>query len=195
MRYILVPEKHADGTWHCHGMISGLDSSDIKTFRYLRYHGWKVDSKLVKGGYSCWLSYHEKFGFCSLKSPESAIACSFYITKYITKDNSRLVSQLGSHLFYASHGLLKPDKLIEFYGRSPELDKLLKDKYEFCSTGFVMPRHEASWADFVSLAESFNICDFSCFEPLYDKDYESEVNKICDDSDNMSLWCADYVKA
>lgn len=90
LTYILIPEMHADGAWHMHGFINGLQDSDLS---------------LNDNGYFTWDRYNEKFGFMSLSKIKDKERCAYYSLKYMTKDISKNVSELGAHLFYASHGL------------------------------------------------------------------------------------------
>lgn len=89
LSYVLVPEYHADGAVHMHGLIMGLDSR-----LYINEHN-KLD----------WRDYRKKFGFCCIEPIRDKNACSAYMTKYVTKDLAKTVSEKGAHLFYASHGL------------------------------------------------------------------------------------------
>lgn len=58
--YLLVPEKHKDGAWHIHGLLSGLPGASVVPF----IPGVHPD-KLI-GKYLNWTDYSDKFGFCSL---------------------------------------------------------------------------------------------------------------------------------
>lgn len=164
LAYVLIPERHEDGSWHAHGLLYGVRPEDVESFYSMRKRGVKVPTKLVKGGYYNWTPYGEKFGYVSLGKIKNPVACAFYCTKYVTKDNSRLVNDVGWHLYRASRGLLRPEQAFEMYTRSPEIDRLLTGKYEFCSVGFALPRHDISWADFVAL-QDYDI-DFSALDPL-----------------------------
>lgn len=90
VRYLLIPEKHDDGAWHMHGLLNGIKEKDIVP---------------NKNGYLTWKQYHNKFGYFSFDKIRSTDACAHYILKYITKDVSRSVSEIGAHLYYCSQGL------------------------------------------------------------------------------------------
>lgn len=164
LSYVLIPERHEDGSWHAHGLLRGVRDVDVESFSAMRKRGVKVPTKLVKGGYLNWTPYYEKFGFVSLGKIKDPVACAFYCTKYVTKDNSRMVNDVGWHLYRASRPLLRPEHLTDLYTRSPEIDQLLTGKYEFCAVGFALPKHDVSWADFVALDDS--PIDFSSMNPL-----------------------------
>lgn len=161
--YLLIPERHKNGSWHFHGFLHGVRESDLESFRAMRKRGVVLPPKIVKGNYLNWTPYSEKFGFCSLGKMRNPVASAFYCTKYITKENTMLVDEIGLHKYSASRPLLRADKLCEFFNRSPDIDRLLTH-HDFCATGFALPEHGFSWADFVSLDES--PIDFSGFAPL-----------------------------
>lgn len=162
--YLLIPERHKNGSWHFHGFLHGVRESDLESFRAIRKRGNELPPKLVKGNYLNWTPYSQKFGFCSLGNIRDPVACAFYITKYITKDNTMLVDEVGLHKYSASRPLLRPERFCEMYTRSPEIDRLLTGKYEFCSVGFALPKHDVTWADFVDLRD--DPIDFGLMEPL-----------------------------
>lgn len=99
--YILIPEMHEDGAWHMHGFINGLQDSDLS---------------LNSNGYLTWLRYNQKFGFMSLSKIKDLESAAKYSLKYMTKDSSKNVSELGAHLFYASHGLKTAEKIYKGQG-------------------------------------------------------------------------------
>lgn len=163
LAFVLIPERHEDGSWHAHGLLRGVRDADVESFYSMRKRGVKVPTKLVKGGYYNWTPYSEKFGYVSLGKIKNPVACAFYITKYVTKDNSRLVDKVGLHKYSASRPLLRPEKVFEVYTRSPEIDRLLSGKYEYCSVGFAFPKHNANEFDFLTLP---HCTDFRPLEPM-----------------------------
>lgn len=179
--YLLIPERHEDGSWHAHGLLRGVPDTEIESFYTMRKRGEKVPTFLVKGDYFNWIPYSDKFGFCSLGKIDKPIAASFYCTKYITKDNSRLVNEKGCHLYFHSRPLLRPEKLTDIYTRSPELERLLTAKHEFCATGFAFPGHKLGWSDFLSLdCSSLDPIDFSDLVPLDDQAAMAEADAYYD---------------
>lgn len=96
VKYLLIPEQHKDGAWHMHGLLSGLSDSSLSRNRF---------------GYLDWPDYAKRFGFISLSEIRSHERVSAYITKYITKDMSARLHELGAHLYYASKGLEKAQPL------------------------------------------------------------------------------------
>lgn len=95
IQYLIVPELHSDmQNWHCHGLIKGLSSSCLRSYKDNKYN---------------WIDYEEKFGFNSLEAIRSHEAVSKYLTKYVTKCyySNRGVSEVGKHLYLVSRGLAK----------------------------------------------------------------------------------------
>lgn len=107
LKYILIPEKHADGkSWHMHGLLNGLPLSHLKQFVVGDKMGKSLADK-VKGGdvvYN-WFPYFNRFGFCDLEPIKNHEAVSKYITKYINKNLASSVTELNAHLYYCSRGL------------------------------------------------------------------------------------------
>lgn len=96
VKYILIPELHKDGAWHMHGLIYGLQDTDL----YIN-----------DNGYLGWKPYESKFGFISLDKVRDKDKVSSYITKYITKEMDKNVTELGGHLYYTSKGLKSAEEL------------------------------------------------------------------------------------
>ena len=64
-------------------------------------------SEKVKNGDKVynWLAYAKKFGFCDLERIHNPEAVSKYITKYITQDLAKSVTEINAHQYYHSRGL------------------------------------------------------------------------------------------
>lgn len=173
IRYLLVPELHSDHkSWHCHGFLSGLLPEDVVPFYCLdkqgvrSRNGRRFKPYLIQSGYFNWPAYQKKFGFCSLGRIRNPAGAGFYVTKYITKEKSAMVSAVGLNSYYSSQGLNVARKYVDFYGRDIHLDALLSNKYDFCATGMTSPRDPVDWHE--RLAEMADECytDFSLFKPL-----------------------------
>lgn len=117
IRYLLIPEQHKDGAWHMHGLFMGLGLHDLVRNEY---------------GYLDWPAYRLRFGFFSCSRIRSRLACSKYITKYVTKDFGTCKDMgAGAHLFFASQGLQRRQTLDKLQGGScPYLDSGAAASYE-----------------------------------------------------------------
>lgn len=90
VRFLLIPELHADGAWHMHGLIKGIRPRDLVK---------------NKNSYLDWKQYAEKFGFMSLAPIRDKQKVSSYITKYINKGVASTITEYGARLYYCSKGL------------------------------------------------------------------------------------------
>lgn len=157
--YVLVPERHDKGSWHMHGLMN-IDMP-VVSFRQLRYEGNKVPSYLVDNSYLNWPAYQQRFGFCSLSTVRNHVAVSYYITKYVTKDMARCVSDVGSHMVRSSVGLNRPTKHGDIYQHVKYLDTFLDHVYDFCSTGMTQVKDGLDWTfalEYMEL-EPWNVSD------------------------------------
>lgn len=108
--FLLIPEKHKDGAWHLHGLLSEDFSQDFI-----------VNDNL----YLEWSSY-SKFGFTSIQKIKNYEACCKYITKYVTKD--LMEREKASHLYYVSNDLKLPELVEDFVIVDSRLNN---DYYDF----------------------------------------------------------------
>lgn len=181
IKYLIVPERHEDGSWHAHGLISGLNDADLITFKLMDKQGYRsaegrrLPKDLRCSNYLNWPAYQQRYGFCSLGRIQDPVACGFYITKYLTKEQDRMVQDVGMHSFYASRPLQGATKHLDFYGRSPDIDRLLVNKYDFCATGMT---HVKDRCDFTFCMEFVDLYDL---EPLeFDKPSKSPAELEAD---------------
>lgn len=179
IEYLIVPEQHADGAWHMHGLFRGV-SDFLIPFSRLDKWGWYIPKDLADYGYYVWPDNWFKFGFNSLARIQNPVAVGFYISKYITKSMSDSVSgdngiKKGSHLYYNSRGLNRPEKHLEVYYKTSGLDKWLTHHYEFCSTGMVSGSSDVAW--------NFGF-EYADCEPLECIDF-SDPEAVCEEADNF----------
>lgn len=178
IKYLLVPEMHKDGAWHMHGFLAG-NPDLIAADDYALDH--PLPRRLLGKDYYIWPAYGEKFGFGSLGKLKHPVASAFYISKYITKDSERLVSELGANLFYPSQGLNMPSKQADVYGPSRELDSYLTKDYEFCRIGMTHVDDRCDWTFSLDLADPDSWEDLRPFmSPLFDdrKDFMYDMEQL-----------------
>ena len=89
-----------------HGFLYGLPVEHLKQFKIGDKMGKGLSDKVKNGDvvYN-WLPYADKFGFCDLERVRDSEAVSKYITKYITEDLAKSVTELNAHQYYHSRGL------------------------------------------------------------------------------------------
>ena len=163
LSYLFVPELHADcQSWHMHGFLCG--TPELVSFKEWKRQGHKFPQKLITAGFYTWPRYQNKFGFCSLGRIKSPIRSAFYISKYLSKDNARLVSALGANMYYPSQGLNTAVKKSEIYGSSAYYDQFLERDYEFCQVGMTKVSDYLDWTFGLEFAD----VPFDMFEPVFD---------------------------
>lgn len=111
IRYLLIPEPHADGAVHVHGLLAGIPKEDLHMFFLGDIMGKTIAEKVRNGAeiYN-WIPYSRKFGFCDLEPIKNVEAVSKYITKYITKEIAEMVPK-GKQCFWHSRDLQGPTPL------------------------------------------------------------------------------------
>lgn len=158
LRFVLIPELHSDGkTWHMHGLFSDI-SPVLVSFRSLSSAGDPIPQKLLDGDYLNWPVYQKKFGFCSFGLIRNPVAAGFYVTKYITKELSKVAIDVGCSLYYPSRPLKRAVKHGDIYGYSSSFDKYLTNHYDFCDTGMTHVKDGCDWS-FALEYMDFNIFD------------------------------------
>ena len=91
-KYLIIYEKHKDGAYHLHGLVSGLGQDVyINSNNYLS------------------LAFFEDLGFNSLSKVRDNIKVSHYITKYISKNTEKTSS---GYSYFHSQGLKTSKKTV-----------------------------------------------------------------------------------
>lgn len=138
LRFVFVPERHKDGAWHMHGLLSGIPAEHLVPFV-----AGEHPQKLVDGGFLNWPRYAKKFGFCSLGRVRENTAAALYTSKYITKTIGEEFPA-GAHSYYASQGLNRGKLLLRGHLR-PQLGEKSEDwdwKSERCCVKIYKNWHE-----------------------------------------------------
>ena len=142
IQVLLIPENHQDGTWHVHGMLRGIPSWHLFRFYWLPLRELGLTApfpeKLCRNeDWRYWDDFLDRYGYCSLAPIKDPVATAFYISKYISKDLSRRVGDLGKHLYFHSRPLKKAEKASDIYRYNSRLDGFCTQEYDFCKTGMV----------------------------------------------------------
>lgn len=90
--WIIVPEQHADGAYHFHGLIRGTPPLDI--------------GKVMKDGSVLYNLRNYRYGFTSCSRIKNEQSVATYLTKYITKD---MCVPSGQKRYWFSRGLNHPN--------------------------------------------------------------------------------------
>lgn len=132
IKYLLIPEQHEDGCWHMHGFIMGLPYDRLEL---LELHGVRpLPPKIVKKlkeGYLIYSfpAYEKKFGYNLFEPIQDKKAAALYMSKYLTKDISINVRELGNHLYYCSKGLNKAEVIKQGQFLDSEFNFDFKNEY------------------------------------------------------------------
>ncbi|MEE1124857.1 MAG: hypothetical protein U0L18_02830 [Acutalibacteraceae bacterium] len=110
VQYLCIPEQHKDGAWHEHALIKGISKQHLELFKLSDDIPKYIRDKLTAGEeiYNCPM-YMKKFGWCTFEPVRNSEACAKYITKYITKDMLKSVTDYGAKIYYASRGINKAE--------------------------------------------------------------------------------------
>lgn len=113
IKYLFIPERHQNGAWHMHGLISGLPEEHLTVNQY---------------GYYDWIAYRNKFGYISLDFLKDKAKASSYILKYVGKDMGNSVTELNAKLYYCSKGL-KTAEVIKKGSISANIEPDFRNEY------------------------------------------------------------------
>lgn len=174
--FLLVPEKHKDGSWHMHGLFGADISPFLVSFSDVSF---PVPRKLIDGGFLNWPAYQDKFGFCSFGVINDPVACGFYISKYVTKDMANDSLAVGLHLYSCSRGLNRASKHGDVYGNSSMLDSFCSHHYDFCDVGMTFPSDGCDWS---FAFEYMDFSDIDSLDPSFSDDVLEELYKPYFDS-------------
>lgn len=116
IRYILIPERHKNGAWHLHGLMTGFHPDMLQQF--VKEDPRKLPVRILDGlknGETLyeWLDYSKRFGFCTLSKIRNREAALHYILKYINKEVTLSIKELGQHIYYCSKGLKRAEVIAE----------------------------------------------------------------------------------
>ncbi len=110
VKYLLIPERHKDGSWHMHGFFMGLPVEHLHAFQLSEHLPYRVRERLEQGKQVyTWEAYARKFGFSNIEAIENPEASSKYITKYVTKEALTTITALNAHIYYVSQGLKRSE--------------------------------------------------------------------------------------
>lgn len=111
--YVIVPERHKDGAWHYHGLLTNCDNLDLN----LNDNGYFELSKY-------------KYGYSSIDRIQDSARASNYILKYMIKGYNYLDIPKGKKRYWASRGLDRPDVEYDVLTED-QLQDLIKDSHYY----------------------------------------------------------------
>lgn len=160
-RYCIVPERHKDGAYHFHGVMSGIEVADLPPY---------APKDALDAGYQQWPLWSQKFGFNTVGLVKDKIGVGFYVSKYITKDLCSEAVKAGQHTYYHSRGLSRSQVVGWSFGSIPLFDRCLTCHYQYCSVGYFRSEYEVVCA----LLEDLNMV-----RDYYLVDSDNDVVGLC----------------
>lgn len=150
IRYIFVPEHHADGAFHFHGLLANCDGLEFV------FSGIRQNSKDVYNipGY--------KLGFSTATKVQDSFKAGGYVCKYITKDLCQVSK--GRKRYWASRNLQLPARItmaVEFGGKRDLMLDTLFDSSQYYKELVSPDQGRKSW--FYEFSSDCGL-DFSQFE-------------------------------
>jgi hypothetical protein len=98
MKYILVPELHADGKkWHFHGLLADCEELTL------------IETNIVRNGKIVYNLGNWKYGFTEVTKVEDTRRVSSYISKYITKEVCDVT--FGKKRYWASKNCIRAEQV------------------------------------------------------------------------------------
>lgn len=110
IKYFLVPERHKDGAWHFHALLSAEMQPHLADFS-----GKALKNPYIKKCISenkpikhC-RAYSESFGYNTIEPCRNKEACTYYMTKYVLKTfDDENFQRVSRRRYFTSKGLKSP---------------------------------------------------------------------------------------
>ena len=111
MKYLVVPEKHKDGSWHFHGLFSNCDGLNfVPAINQAEFFNGKPNKffgqPLVRNGVQVYDMKRFKLGFSDCTKVRDTKKVASYILKYITKE--MIADTPNRKRYWISRNLDKP---------------------------------------------------------------------------------------
>lgn len=123
MKYLLVPELHADGKkWHFHGLLADCNELTL------------IETNIVRNGKTVYNLGNWKYGFTEVTKVEDTRRVSSYITKYITKEVCDVT--FGRKRYWASKNCIRAEQLMshEFIDNVEDYIKQIAEDIKYIKT-------------------------------------------------------------
>lgn len=143
LSYIVVPEQHKDGAFHFHGLVAGLDESEVEcTGKYVirKIRGEGCRTRFVRTDRKIYRIGRYKLGWMTATEVQDKQRVVTYITKYVTKD--MMSGLFGKKRYWASRNLLLPTEEVAFVGDSIDRMILTDELEQLCRYHKVSQRND-----------------------------------------------------
>lgn len=110
IRYFLVPERHKDGAWHYHALLSAELGPYLADFDEKAKKNWYIAKCLAEGkAIKQCEDYSQIFGYNIVEPCRNKEACSYYMTKYVLKTfDDPNFERVSRRRYFTSKGLKNP---------------------------------------------------------------------------------------
>ena len=108
--YFMVPERHKDGAWHFHALLSAEMGQYLSDFKGKALNNWYIRSCLSQGKpiKHC-EAYSRSFGYNTIEPCRDKERCTHYMTKYVLKTfDDENFERVSRRRFFCSKGLKSP---------------------------------------------------------------------------------------
>ena len=86
IKYFLVPERHKDGAWHFHALVSKEIEPFLADFEGKACQNPYIKARLAKGEtVKNFVDYARTYGYNTVEPCKNKEACVFYLIKYVLK--------------------------------------------------------------------------------------------------------------
>lgn len=110
IKYFMVPERHKDGAWHFHALLSAEMGEYLSDFEGKALKNWYIRSCLSQGkSIKHCKAYSESFGYNTIEPCRDKERCTHYMTKYVLKTfDDENFERVSRRRFFCSKGLKSP---------------------------------------------------------------------------------------
>ena len=152
IKYEIVPERHKDGAWHFHALLSAEMGQYLADFEGKALNNRYIRSCLSQGKpiKHC-AAYSKSFGYNTIEPCRDKERCVYYMTKYVLKTfDDENFERVSRRRFFCSKGLksprvIMPDEIdledFEIQALSQYTEKVYLRRYESPRFVFENARH------------------------------------------------------
>ena len=110
IKYFMVPERHKDGAWHFHALLSAEMGQFLSDFDGKALNNWYIKSCLSQGkSIKHCKAYSQSFGYNTIEPCRDKERCTHYMTKYVLKTfDDENFERVSRRRFFCSKGLKSP---------------------------------------------------------------------------------------
>lgn len=110
IKYFTVPERHKDGAWHFHALLSAEVEPYLRPFQGKALKNTYIKNRLAQGvDVQNFESYGKSFGYNTCEKIIDVEKCTYYVIKYVIKTfDDKNFERVSRRRFFTSIGLKSP---------------------------------------------------------------------------------------